>query len=97
MKRATEVLVKAAQQAKQRDEDEDIDVAVDSRKVGGIKQVRHARSLSLCCIFLHVHVFMFLYTMINCKPTFPCIYLILSILVCLIAVRTLPFDLPFID
>ncbi|XP_061190931.1 talin-1-like isoform X1 [Saccostrea echinata] len=38
VKRATEVLVKAAQQAKQRDEDEEIDVAVDSRKVGGIKQ-----------------------------------------------------------
>lgn len=38
VKRATEVLVKAAQQAKQRDEDEDINVAVDSRKVGGIKQ-----------------------------------------------------------
>ncbi|XP_056003983.1 talin-1-like isoform X5 [Ostrea edulis] len=37
VKRATEVLVKAAQQAKQRDED-DVDVAVDSRKVGGIKQ-----------------------------------------------------------
>lgn len=30
--------MKAAQQAKQRDED-DVDVAVDSRKVGGIKQV----------------------------------------------------------
>ena len=41
MKRATEVLVKAAQQAKQRDEDEEINVSVDTRKVGGIKQVRH--------------------------------------------------------
>jgi hypothetical protein len=39
VKRATEVLVKAAQQAKQRDE-EDEAVSVDSRKVGGIKQVR---------------------------------------------------------
>nr|XP_022305900.1 talin-1-like isoform X8 [Crassostrea virginica] len=38
VKRATEVLVKAAQQAKQRDEDEEINVSVDTRKVGGIKQ-----------------------------------------------------------
>ncbi|XP_056002818.1 talin-2-like [Ostrea edulis] len=42
VKRATEVLVKAAKQDKQRDED-DVDVAVDSREVGGIKQWIEAR------------------------------------------------------
>ena len=50
MKRATEVLAKAAQQAKQRDEDEEIDVSVDTRKVGGTKQVRHTP-------FMHVSVY----------------------------------------
>lgn len=56
MKRATEVLVKAAQQAKQRDEDEDINVAVDSRKVGGIKQVRHAHILCVVYFFMYLNL-----------------------------------------